>query len=118
MKVWRTGELRLYRVEDGWDYYTCKALYKIIEFSVIRETDKCYVIRKHNYYGLRNPTKYVLKDGKNIYAWDSLEKAMFNYLKRKEFQEHIIERKLNATRSRLQQIKVLIKVKNKTGIIE
>ena len=46
------------------------------EFNVIRETPKCYIIRV-NY-----KEKRVLKNAKSTYAYDTKEKALFNYKKR------------------------------------
>lgn len=79
----------LYRYTDGW-YET--QLGFIIKghpmqqtFPVIRETKKYYFIED---WGERR----VPKKGKNIYAWDSEKKALFNYLKRKEMHKQILER--------------------------
>ena len=103
--------MKLYRIEDNWGGYD--PTYKVIEFPVTRETDKCYVIHKRNYYGISNPTKYVLKDGKNLYAWDTLEKAEYNYMKRKEFQQELYISKLKATETRYSAISIVVKGKNK-----
>lgn len=38
--------------------------------------------------------KYVLKKGKNIFAWDLIEKALSNYIIRKEYQIRLLKDKL------------------------
>jgi len=87
----------LYRYEDNYqntDYgYREPYLYK---FDIVRETEKSYFIRLF----LCN-TKRVPKDGKNIFAWDTEVKALFNYLKRKEYQVAILRNRLRTAERNL-----------------
>ena len=83
MKTKPSGKV-LYRYSDGW-YEVGQYSGKIVTahpmphiFPVIRETDKSYFIEDHRWHLRRVP-----KTGKNVYAWDSEKKALFNYLKRK-----------------------------------
>lgn len=88
MNIKQPGKV-LYRYTDGW-YETHLGF--IIKghpmrqtFPVIKETEKSYFIKD---WGIRR----VPKTGKNIYAWDTEKKALFNYLKRKEKHKQILER--------------------------
>lgn len=81
----------LYRYTDGW-YEThlgfiIKAHPMLQTFPVKRETEKSYFIED---WGDRR----VPKKGKNIYAWDTKKKALFNYYKRKERHLKFLERNI------------------------
>lgn len=90
MNIKQPGKI-LYRYTDGW--YEVSLHGEIIvqahpmqlTFPVIRETKKSYFIED---WGIRR----VPKTGKNIYAWNTEKKALFNYLKRKEIHKQILER--------------------------
>ena len=98
MNIKQPGKV-LYRYTDGWYELGCssqlglrsetifKAHPTLQTFPVIKETEKSYFIKDCG-------TRRVPKTGKNIYAWDSEKKALFNYLKRKEKHIKILERNI------------------------
>ena len=80
----------LYRYEDSTQWADCD--YKkpyLHKFIIKRETEKSYFI-----YRFLESEKRVPKTGKNIFAWDTEEKAIFNYLKRKQKHVSILRGKL------------------------
>jgi len=87
----------LYRYEDSYQYsdmgYQEPRLYK---FRLIRETEKSYFIKR-----FMDPDKRVPKTGKNIFAWDTEEKALFNYIKRKQVHVSILQSKLTIIKRNL-----------------
>lgn len=91
------GERVLYRYEDSHQYsdmgYREPYLHK---FLLVRETEKSYFIRR-----FMDPDKRVPKTGKNIFAWDTEEKALFNYIKRKQRHKSILQGKLNEVKRNL-----------------
>lgn len=60
------------------------------QYKVVRETEKSYFI---SYWC--DEVKRVSKTGQNIFAWDTEEKALYNFLKRKEAQVRILTSKLD-----------------------
>lgn len=62
------------------------------KFEVIKETKCGYWIHTWGQF-----KKWVPKKGKNLYAWDTEEKALFNYIKRKERQVEILNSQLKRT---------------------
>lgn len=88
----------LYRYEDSHVSCPYRDRPSLFTFTVIRETPYHYIIEdcwrwawhSASSSGLRR----VRKEGKNIYAWDTKKKAMFNYMKRKEKQVKILESRL------------------------
>ena len=106
-------EKKLYRVvddtiPDGWSDRVI-ATFKVIEFKVIKETPEGYWYRRNDeqpltYCILRHcdfEKKWSPKYGTNIYAWDSLKKAMYNYYRRKESELRIYERKIKDAKRRM-----------------
>lgn len=88
----------IYRYVDGYTdglsaYVYCE------QFAVIKETAKSYIIR----YPDRR--KLVPKVGRNLFAFDTKEKAIFNYQKRKEKQIAILKARLNNARLYLEAAK-------------
>ena len=90
MELIKVEEKVLYRYEDSYQFSDCGYRKPYLhKFKIIRETEKCYYI-----YRFLDNDKRVLKTGKNIFAWDTEEKALFNYLKRKEVHVSILRNKL------------------------
>jgi hypothetical protein len=87
----------LYRYEDNrqYDDYCYRKPY-LHKFRLKKETEKSYFI-----YVFIGPVKRIPKSGKNIFAWDTEEKALFNYLKRKEVHASILQNKLTVTKRNL-----------------
>lgn len=100
--------MKLYRVEDDIDPYGFpNSIYKIITFKVYKETKKGYWIDKERSPGgfkCRFKKRWVPKEGKNIYAWTTKEKALNNYRIRKEYQKKHLKRQLKDTEDRLRQV--------------
>ena len=93
-EVQKVQDKVLYRYIDGLSY--CRDKPFLLKYKIIRATEKCYFIETSGY----NPRR-VSKEGKNIFAWDSEEKALFNYYKRKQKQIEILEHRLEAARNNL-----------------
>ena len=106
-------EKKLYRVVDdtmpgAWDNHII-ATFKVIEFKVIKEMPEGYWYRRDDgqpltYCILRHcdfEKKWSPKYGTNIYAWDSLERAMYNYYRRKKSELRIYKRKLENAERRM-----------------
>lgn len=70
------------------------------DFEVVKETPKGYWIFGWFYMGTHmNGTyeerkKWVPKEGRNLFAFDTIEKALFNYRKRKEKQIYFLKNRL------------------------
>jgi hypothetical protein len=91
----------LYKYTDNWqslDVGYNKPL--LFTFEIIKETSKSYIIQGFSWRNTRVP-----KEGKNIFAWDTEEKALFNYFKRKERQLKIFERKIKDIKNNLAWVK-------------
>lgn len=100
----------LYRVEDSSihmiiDTPLLHNLFQTYKFEVVRETSKSYVIIYNN------KEKFVRKNGKNIFAFDTETKALFNYFKRKEKQVKILENKLERAKIAKSEVKKVLKEK-------
>jgi len=87
----------LYRYEDNYQYADISYREPVLRrFPIIRETEKSYIVSQFLAVNKRVP-----KDGKNIYAWDTIEKALLNYIKRKEYHESILNYKLHFVKRNL-----------------
>lgn len=80
--------MKLYRFSDplALPSYLCKEI-----FEVLHETPKGYWIK---YWEVRGK-KWVPKEGKNLFAFDTEEKALFNYRKRKKRQISILSNRID-----------------------
>jgi hypothetical protein len=83
----------LYRFVDN--YEDDVATYNILKYLIIKKTAKGFWID----LGYRGK-KFVLEKGKNLFAFDSEYKALWNYLCRKEKQFKILSGKLEDTERR------------------
>jgi hypothetical protein len=89
---------KLYRYDD---LHTDKELW-LQEFDIIKVTPKGFFIE---FCMNKNNKKWVPKLGVNVFAWDSKEKALFNYIKRKEKQIDILKYKLQKAKVKLNTAK-------------
>ena len=80
--------------------YSTKATPVLEQYKIVRETAKSYF-----FYNWCDEVKRVPKDGRNLFAWDTEEKALYNYLKRKEAQIRILTFKLDKANMYLSWIK-------------
>lgn len=76
----------LYRYSDGLRQFDKEPFLE--KFKILRETEKSYFIEDWCSNERRVP-----KIGKNVYAWDTEQKALFNYYKRKQAQLRILTAK-------------------------
>jgi hypothetical protein len=96
--IWPKEKLpckKLYRYDDG---HTDKEL-RLQEFDIVKETPKGFFIE---FYQNKNNKKWVPKLGVNIFAWETKEKALFNYIKRKEKQIEILKYKTQKAATKLE----------------
>jgi hypothetical protein len=97
----------LHRYEDDSHSYEriAQITYKV--YPVIKETAKTYFIKEWDYL---DEVKRVRKEGKNLFAFDTKEKAMHNYKMRKERHIEILKRRLEGTEQRYRTICGLMNV--------
>ena len=97
-------ETNLYRYEDGplYDGIVSYRNVKLKIFNSQTQTEHSYILdqKLDMKYNLPKQTS-VLKEGLNLYAFDSKEKALNNYLDRKKKQIKILQ-------SRIQHAKMLL----------
>ena len=81
----------LYRYSDGHrlEYNSCYSKPWLDSIPILRETEKSYFIEYDRPEGKRVP-----KDGRNLFAFDTKEKAWHNYVCRKNKQVSILEARL------------------------
>lgn len=77
-------------------------------FEIIKETKSSYYILFQSTFSFLYDKKRVPKQGKNLFAFDPKEKALFNYYKRKERQVTILTRKLKEAQANLNLAKHLL----------
>jgi len=98
----------LYRYFDSQRYTDCGYNKPwLTQYLILRETEKSYIVDD---YGRE---RRVPKTGKNVYAWDTEEKALFNYYKRKRRHEFILEQKLKDAKANLRWAKDELEVRKK-----
>lgn len=95
----------LYRFEDGIDSGPFASVNKR-EMRVVKETVHGYWILLHSVFDSR---RWVPKHGKNLFAFDTEEEAMFNYMKRKERQIKILSHKLQDAKARLAIMRAMLR---------
>lgn len=72
--------MKLYRYErEKWHENLLDNGVELKEYDVIRETPKCYVIKK---YSSGMDETFVLKEGKKAFAYDTKEKALSGFIHR------------------------------------
>lgn len=79
-------------------------------FEVIKETKSSYYILFQSTFYFPYDKKRVPKQGKNLFAFDTKEKALFNCYKRKERQVAILTSRLKEAQSNFNLVKYLLKV--------
>jgi hypothetical protein len=94
----KVEEKVLYRYTDNYQYSDMSFREpRLSTFKILRETEKSYFI-----HVFLDGTRRVPKEGKNIFAWDTEEKAIYNYFKRKQVHVSIIKNKLDIAQRNLQ----------------
>jgi len=95
--------MKLYRFSDpGFDDKLIRD-----DFEVVRETAKGYWIFGWYYKGTHmngayvEKEKWVPKNGKNRFAFPSIEEALFNYRKRKEKQIYFLTKRIEEAKRNL-----------------
>lgn len=95
--------MELYRYNDPLDLEFSEV--RLSKYNVIGETEKGYWIN----YGYPQYRKWVPKNGKNIFAWDTKLKAIKNYIARRESQIDIYKFRLDCAEANLRNAKKIKK---------
>jgi len=77
------------------------------EFNVIGQTTDYYIIKTY----CKKGSKKVQKNSKNGYAFDSKEKALFNFLKRRERYSGLLEHFVEQNQILIKKIKEQLEIK-------
>ena len=97
----------LYRYSDS--YQQSPTHPHLDYFKIVRETEKSYLIDD------LGDEKWVRKEGTNIFAWDTKEKAIYNYLMRKRKQIKIYESRILRAKQFRRIAAVMIDPETKEG---
>ena len=83
----------------------------LFKLNVIRETPCGYWIRPYNSSYLRE--KWVVKSGKKRYAYDTIQGARTNFIKRNEKRLSILKNQIETVEKSLELVKTFYKPKTK-----
>lgn len=100
----------LHRYEDDIHNYERVAQISHKVYPVIKETAKTYFIKEYDYL---SEVKRVRKEGKNLFAFNTKEKAMNNYKIRKKRHIEILKRRLEDAEQRYRTVCGLMNVEPK-----
>lgn len=103
----------LYRFTDSGNWDVLSPRPTLSRYEVLEERETTYIF---NEYGYSHDTKlgrrWVYKSGTNIFAWDTVEKALFNYSKRKQKHIEILTRQLTKAKAFSSKAQKMLEVKD------